>query len=394
MANGRNRMQRSGRRPSTVHGGAPRRWPRVRNRIIAWGALAGAIVAIFSVWTTIANLLPGPDPVHRASFTSVIAVTPVRLSEHKGRVSASRQSDMPRRNGSSVASATVTTNSGYRVVLTAQSEPAQDTPGNNEPAAADDETTGVAQSETGPTADEATSEVTGDDTRSEPTTDDTQSETGQPSGDQSVEPTEPNGAAERSSPSGEVVVKTDRFTDTSQIRELTADAVRQLRFNELCVTRDCPSNLRVTMQAFTAQMTVDPEGNDVPADQVADRLIEFFDQVRSVPTSVPADDAGQESLVMEPVGASVTANLELEGLRGRELRLFWTIFRTGGDGTPLFGRWLGDTPVYRIQPQNDLVSTSVRLWVPLPEAPGSYIVQLTLASDGSPLAAGNSNPFE
>lgn len=50
MANERNRMQRLGRRHATPHGIKSNRWRRLRNQIIAWGALAGALAAIVNLW--------------------------------------------------------------------------------------------------------------------------------------------------------------------------------------------------------------------------------------------------------------------------------------------------------------------------------------------------------
>ena len=159
---------------------------------------------------------------------------------------------------------------------------------------------------------------------------------------------------------------------------------------------ECVEDVSVYVAYFIMNSAQSPEGSELAAADVADALVEFFEDVRTVETPVESGRAGgtgRRRTVLEPVGASLTANIELTGLRGQTVDLAWSIFKVGGDGDPLLGRWLGTIPAYRLQPSTDHDTTSVPLWTPLPPDPGRYFARLTLNIDGTALASADSREF-
>jgi hypothetical protein len=134
--------------------------------------------------------------------------------------------------------------------------------------------------------------------------------------------------------------------------------------------------------------TLGPNGDPLPPAKVADALVEFFRDVRTVETPIGGGEA-----IEEPVGASVVVNVELSGLRGQAVDLLWEIYEAGGDRGSLFGRWLSSTPAYRLEPSTDHDTTSAALWIPLPPDESRYYVQLTLLTNGTPLYTSVSDQF-
>ncbi|HEX7461825.1 MAG TPA: hypothetical protein VF317_06600, partial [Dermatophilaceae bacterium] len=88
-----------------------------------------------------------------------------------------------------------------------------------------------------------------------------------------------------------------------------------------------------------------------------------------------------------------TANVELVGLRGQAVLVTWRIYQAGGT-TALFGKWLGTTAAYRLVAGTDDDTTAFDLWVPLPNVPGQYTVNLSLTANGANLASEDSPPFK
>ena len=94
----------------------------------------------------------------------------------------------------------------------------------------------------------------------------------------------------------------------------------------------------------------------------------------------------------EPLGVVVGADIELIGLRDRPVLVSWEMWQQGG-GTRLYGEWLNTNLAYRLEAKTDHDSTTVDLWVPLPEPPGPYFIRLLLTAEESPLASADSEPF-
>jgi hypothetical protein len=120
-------------------------------------------------------------------------------------------------------------------------------------------------------------------------------------------------------------------------------------------------------------------------EEAAERLVELFGEVRTT-----ADQSGGNS---EPLGAVVTANVELVGLRGEPVLLSWSIWQVGGTER-LYGQWLTTNPAYQLTATRERDTTAVNLWIPLPTAPGPYLVRLDLMLGGSPLTSEDTHPFD
>jgi hypothetical protein len=139
------------------------------------------------------------------------------------------------------------------------------------------------------------------------------------------------------------------------------------------------------------------EGEPVPPDVAAERIVQLLGQTRTVDTPVERPDGTsgpkKPAVRTEPVGVVVRADLEISGLRGQPVLLAWQVWQEGGR-TRLFGRWLKDSLAYRLTPTSESDSGSVQLWVPLPKEHGRYYVRLELRYKGNPLASGDSAIFD
>jgi hypothetical protein len=74
--------------------------------------------------------------------------------------------------------------------------------------------------------------------------------------------------------------------------------------------------------------------------------------------------------------------MDLQGLRGQHLLLFWRLFPA--DGTrPLPHGWWKTTVAYRLTPGTDHDSASLDMWVPVPKAKGPYTINLIMALESN-----------
>jgi hypothetical protein len=126
-----------------------------------------------------------------------------------------------------------------------------------------------------------------------------------------------------------------------------------------------------------------PTGTSVPPQTVADSLDEVFRQARTTTTG---------SGGTQPLGVVVTADITLDGLRGQPVQLSWSIWQQGGN-TRLFDTWFTEIVAYQFEPSADQETRSADVWVPLPEATGSYFVRLKVSVQGHPLDSVDSGPF-
>jgi hypothetical protein len=119
----------------------------------------------------------------------------------------------------------------------------------------------------------------------------------------------------------------------------------------------------------------DPEGNPLPADEMAMRLADALREVES-----EAKDGKKD-----PLGWVVAVNLEVDGLEDVPLLLTWSL-----DGLDVPVSWAADSVAYRVTATTAHDAGSVEVWVPDLEKPGTYNVNLKLAleSDGTILTRG------
>jgi hypothetical protein len=133
---------------------------------------------------------------------------------------------------------------------------------------------------------------------------------------------------------------------------------------------------------------VTEDGRPVDPVAAADRIVEILkDSCRRVP-----DGKGGTEL-SEPLGAVVRADVELQGMRRRTVLLSWSMWERDGGGR-LHGDWLNENLAYRLRPGTEHDTTSLDLWVPLPEETGPYVIRTTLRVDGVTVASGETPPFD
>ncbi len=130
---------------------------------------------------------------------------------------------------------------------------------------------------------------------------------------------------------------------------------------------------------------VDEQGRTVRPATAARRLADRLSATRA-----ERRDDGRK----DPVGALVSVDMDLEGLRGQRLLLFWRLFPEAGT-RPLPRAWSRPTVAYQLEPGTEHDTASVDLWVPLPRGRGSYVVNLVLTTeDGARLASADTDPVD
>jgi hypothetical protein len=148
------------------------------------------------------------------------------------------------------------------------------------------------------------------------------------------------------------------------------------------VSSSSPSS-RLIPIPITGQAAVDETGKVVPPDVAAERVATLMRSTRTAPLH------GKR----EPVGALLTANLQLDGLKDEWISLTWAMYPEG-ETTPLYGDWLRTTAAYKLRPSTDHDSATVALWVPLPKSRGMYGVTLTASLRGLTLASADTPAFK
>ncbi len=128
-------------------------------------------------------------------------------------------------------------------------------------------------------------------------------------------------------------------------------------------------------------VTVD--GEPVPPAVAAENVVKLLKDSRSIAADETTPDR------QEPLGVIISADVELSGLRGKEVLLNWSMWQAGGD-VRLHGEWLNRNLAYRLQPTTHRDTTTVDLWIPLPRPPGPYLVRVEMTTDGIGLDADES----
>lgn len=298
-------------------------WRRLIAVVVTAGTLAGAITAIKALW-------PGPDLVDSVTFTSADVRSPERLSDFVARAQISSTSKQ----------STARHPAPHIVLVRTQASASPDSAGT-----------------------------------SSPPSDNTSSPTESPIPSTSEEPS-PSGSSSSASigqsPSGSPSpTGTSTGPASAQyIRDLISQrALSRYDLHEL-VDPEPPSPHKFVY--FTVAQQPDKHGNPLPPAVAAKRLAARFAAGRSAPLHGKRD----------PVGALVTVNMDLQGLRGQHLLLFWRLFPKAGT-RPLPHGWWKTTVAYRLTPGTDHDSASVDMWVPVPKAKGPYTINLIMALEGN-----------
>jgi hypothetical protein len=332
--------------PESAAGSSVRRWwNRTTATILALGALATAIGAILA-------LRPAPDPEDSARFTAIQVDSPVALSEAKARLRALIPPG----------------GSGGRRDRPAPVRRLQPDPSAN--------------TQADPTTDTSAPDPTSSDTTassSEPTSS-TPETTGQPTS---------------SSPGMAPSMEFDPPTGFGQeeFRAHVEQVMKRARErNPNNPTLNCkeedPEDCRLErtiMRTIATGQSKAPDGTPVEPEVAAERLVKLLRNTRRT------DGGG--SRAREPLGVFVTVNLDLIGLRDREVLLSWSMVG-GNEAERVHGDWLNDNLAYVLKATSDRDSTFQLIWIPLPRSSGPFRVQVHLKIDGAPLASQASDPFD
>jgi hypothetical protein len=154
-------------------------------------------------------------------------------------------------------------------------------------------------------------------------------------------------------------------------------------------TNPVPSKPEIAF--FVGTAASDGEGNLVPPEVAAKRIIGVLGQTRTV-SEIPNNRNSGSRNGSEPLGELVSLNMELVGLRGQPVFLSWSIFQTG-DHNSLFGKWLNNFVAYRLEATTDDDTGSLDMWIPLPKVTGPYVIRLNLTTGAADLASTDSDPF-
>lgn len=314
----------------------PRWWKRVNTAILAGGALAAAVLAIVALvqWA-----LPDdePDLEDSAQFTAVNIVPSVPLSEYKQRTTLVEAAPL---EDAGQAPAPV-----LRLVSDAGG-------GQPEPSTtAAPPTTSGSSTTAGPS-------TTAPSTSSRSTT----------SGSTTTFRSSTTGSSTSGPPGAQENGAISPPTTTPALVEIG---------NEVADEVDCPAECQA-VRDMVAASSVDLDGNPVPPDVAAERVLEILHNART---------DGHE-----PLGVVVTADLDLAGLRSEPVFMTWEMFGYGGS-KQLHGEWLNENLAYRIEPRTDHDTATVDLWIPLPPDPGPYVVRVKATYAGSGLDSAQSGPF-
>jgi len=128
---------------------------------------------------------------------------------------------------------------------------------------------------------------------------------------------------------------------------------------------------------------VDTNGDLVRADEAAHEIVALLLATRTEPG--PNGEA-------EPLGERVTADVDITGLRGKFIDVYWSMFSQSARA-PLPAAWQHRNLAYRLHSTSDHDTGSFDLWIPIPEAPGRYVIQLELRTDDAILDSADSRYF-
>ncbi|MGH2741334.1 MAG: hypothetical protein ACRDN8_02380, partial [Thermoleophilaceae bacterium] len=94
----------------------------------------------------------------------------------------------------------------------------------------------------------------------------------------------------------------------------------------------------------------------------------------------------------EPVGVTVNFDLTLEGYKGKEIDVRWSLFDAGGNSR-VPRDWLVNRRALVARPEVQSDSAEGEFWIPLPQRSGPYFVRVVAFDDRQRLASEDSKPF-
>jgi hypothetical protein len=335
---------------------------RATATILTLGALAGAIGAILGLRSSIMELRPAPEPPDPRDVARISIETdsPVRLSEGQALIKAMQS------QGAGSGSRQ------ERPVLVRRLQP--------DPTAQADATGDTSAPEPEPSSPSS-------DTAPEPTPSSSDDTTASSSGSTSSTPSTTGPPTEPELMTPLMEIGPPAGSRQVEVREQLVRVMRKLRADDPSPAWDDCSQDLSTCPALPAMrsMAYGPDGKPVPPEVAAERVLEVFRDTRT---------SSEESGPSEALGVFVTVDLELVGLRGREVKLSWLMYGGGkGRDKRLHGNWLNDNLVYSLKPQSEDDTTIAAIWIPLPRSAGPFRVHVLLKVDGVLVAHKKSKSF-
>ena len=364
-------MARSAKHRQTAKKPESSWWRRLIAVVLTAGALAGAVTAIRS-------LLPGPDLLDNATFTSGEVRSPERLSDFVSREQINLHSQLsptPRQTTPQVvlALAQATVSPGAADIATPTESSATPTESSATPT----------ESSTSPTTATPTSSGSSSSASGSATVTSSSSPDISAPSTLTIPPIVQISAGERNHLIRDMIRQ--HALDPYRLQGLAGPDTQPSPSPTTSVQPFSPQSAHpsyVTVQPVPGLTPiVDDQGRPLPPAVSAAKLAARLNAGRSVPFQA-------KSAKLDPVGALVTVNVEFEGLRGQSLLLFWRLFPADG-ALPLPKGWWKTTVAYRLTPGTDHDSASLDMWVPLPKARGPYTLDVILAleSNGARLAS-------
>ncbi len=335
----------------------------VTGGILALGALASAITAILGL------VLPEPDLVDKAEITSIDIIASVPLSEYARRVQPGQAA---RRGGTAPDLALV----GHSTDSSDGAAPAA-TASVGPTAAPAEQPSGVPSETPSDVLTAPPAESPSDSPSKSPSPSPSKSPTGSPSESPTGSPSGSPTGAPSTDPS---LVPPGIDVEMSRYEDVLAELSTVAPDLELPGPDDPPS---VVMVSLISTMK-DRAGEPVPAAEAARRLVSVLGHTRSVQT---------HDGKLDPLGVIVTANMRLEGLRGRQLGVYWEVWSRSGVSR-LYDRWLDEVPVARIAAERQQDAGAVQFWVPMPKRPGTYLIHVIIKDGDKLMFVGRSDLFE
>lgn len=198
----------------------------------------------------------------------------------------------------------------------------------------------------------------------------------------SDDPTDVSSTSDRptSSPtsaSASVAAETGLRVDPNTVDETVDEVIDRLQYCKRHPVKCAKATAQ--MRLIAAGNTTDVNGNKVEPEVAAQRVLEILKDSR-------------KTAEQEPIGAIVTVDAVLVGLRARPVLLTWAMWHAGGQR--LHAGWFNDHLAYQLLASTDHDSATVHLWVPLPTMPGPFLVDVEARLDGAGLASERSEEFE
>jgi hypothetical protein len=341
-------------------------WNRATTTILALGALAGAIGAILGLRTSILDLRPAPEPADAVDSATikVQADSPVSLNEAQAWLRARTSQG---------------TGSGAR-----QNRPVPVRQLQPDPSSQADPTSDTSAPEPSPNSSDTAPEPSPSSSDTTASSSGSSSSTASTAGQPTSSGLRTPSPVEIDPPAG--LGQEEFGAQVDQVLERAGERAPST------IPEGCNNPSRPCVLFKLAQsQAVSTDGKLVEPEVAAERLVELLRNTRTDGQGSPAGDGSHPS---EPLGVLVTVNLELIGLRDREVQLTWSMLAARGAHKRLYGDWLNNNLAYRLRAGSDRDTAFEYIWIPLPEPAGPYYVRVELTVDGAPLTSQASDPFD